>query len=536
MKYRISGAALLVGLAMCLCPSFLTAQHPSASYRTAKSPMLGELVGHELPAYNPALLALGIDPLREDLPRRFHLRFLDMMSSYRLLSEIFVTDTPSFEQALSSRMPELGAGLSVTFTDLSSRSQMYREALLSYYQDRKEIDVAEVVATLKKPGLGSLSRAEIELAPAFKKYKERLEGDARILLKNTGKIIGGIGIEYLQDQSFFHSQAYAQLFDIEFLLGRQAALGLGVNVRDHIDVADDFSGFHVDTGRLTLPVMNMNIPNWQAGFLGTETNLTAVIFLATANYIDRLTHSLSAEQLGILVLRSMFEQSFINLYHVVEPNLRFSFGVPVNQWLYLGSRLKGHLLWGLDNLMIDPDALDLSEPIKLAQFMYSPVNYQLGVHASWDLSLLAQPLDWLSLSLMVSDVVGIAPSEQNASQDYWGDPYYPIDLQLGSFAQFPLDHGLQIGFGADVYEIISMLAKRPQRFNPSRELEFVDRLRFKFELDYMEQFRLMLHYWHQAFGLELQLDFLTFHPSVGVDINFDLSDIRVNLNILNFTN
>ncbi len=523
---------------MYLCPSFLTAQHPSASYRTAKSPMLGELVGQELPAYNPALLALGIDPLREDLPRRFHLRFLDMMSSYWLLSEIFVTDTPSFEQALSSRMPALVDGLSVTFTDLSSRSQMYREALQSYYQDKqnpKKIDVTDVAATLEKPGFVFLSRAEIERAPAFKKYKERLEGDAQTLLENMGKIIGDIGIEYLQDQSFFHSQAYAQLFDIEFLLGRQAALGLGVNVRDHIDVADDFSGFHVDVGRLTLPAMNMSIPNWEDGFPAQKDLLMATIGLATANYVDRLTHSLSAEQLGTLVLRSMFEQSFINLYHVVEPNLRFSFGVPVNHWLYLGSRLKGHLLWGMDNLMIDPDALDLSEPIKLAQFMYNPVNYQLGVHAGWDISLLAQPLDWLSLSLMVSDVVGIAPSEQNASQDYWGDPYYPIDLQLGSFAQFPLDHGLHIGFGADVYEIISMLAKRPQRFNPSRELEFVDRLRFKFELDYMDQFRLMLHYWHQAFGLELQLDFLTFHPSIGVDINFDLSDIRVNLNILNFT-
>ncbi|MEM9424496.1 MAG: hypothetical protein AAF975_06895, partial [Spirochaetota bacterium] len=521
---------------------YLQAQYPSASYRTADTPMLGEFQSRVPPTYNPAFLGFGRDALRPDLSRRFHLRLLDMMTSYDLLAMVFVTDAPSLEDELNSRIGELIKGLSVNFTDLSSRSQMYRDALTSYVRDLNNNVVPPLVTTATTPPLG-LSRPEIEASGEYIRYKNRMEGDATTLLNNLGKVLGGIGVDYLKKQSFFNSSFYLQLFDVEFLLGQQVALGFGVNIRAHIHAKDDFSGFTIDVNRLDLPKMSLNgIPlpsgtEWRSLPAVAEARLRAVLGLATGNYIQNLATSLDQNALGSLILRSMFEQSYIDLYHVVEPNLRLAFGFPLTSWLYVGNRFQAQFLWGMDNIMVAPDVLDLSRPIKLAGFVYNPFNYQVSIHAGWDVSFLVQPFDWWVFSFMVTDLVGFAPGRIKTSRTYWGDLYYPIDLQVGTFFQFRLGADVRLGFGADIYELMGMAFKRRQRFNPVLDYgSFVNHIRGKFYFDYLGQFRLAAHYWSRSFGVALRFDFLTFHPGVGVEVDFDLKDIRIRLDIFHFTN
>ena len=515
-------------------------------------PMLAEFQDTEPPKYNPAFLGFGYDALNLDTFRGFHLRILDMTISYQLIANVFVTNPPSFEDALNSRIGELVQGLSVSFTNPSSRSQIYRDLALAYISHLTGIPAPPTPYTPVVPPLAAAARAaggftatEIERRLEYINYRNRVEGDATTLLNNIGRIIGEIGLDYLKEQPLFDSQIYVRLFDLEFLLGAQVALGFGINSRSFINVKEDTTGFTVDVTRLNLPRMNLNevnlatlpgpIPNWVAASR-VDTLLGLALGLATTNYLRDLTNALDQNRLGSLVLRSLFEQSYIKLYQVIEPNVRFSFGVSLTPWLYWGNRFQAQLLWGVDNLMLDPDVLDLSEPIKLAGFLYNPLNYQVSIHAGWDTALLIQPVEWWNLSIMFTDVLGLAPSITNASQVYWGDFYYPIDLQLGTFFQFRIGSEIRLGFGGDIYQFISMIAAREQRFSHTSSVQFIDYLRAKFYFEYISQFRLSVHYWNQGIGFAFEFDFLSFHPGIGVEIDFDLKDVRIRLDILHLTN
>ncbi len=519
-------------------PAVLEAQYPGASYRTAETPLLSQHDQKEPPRYNPAFLGLGHDPLRNDLFRNFHLRVLDIMISSKYLSDISLSPLPKLQNALLSRVDELVKGLSVPFSDLSSREQIYIDALDSYQNDIQN----DLVPPLAAGANIGLSQDEIEQEPEYRRYRNRLEGDASTLLNNTGRVLGQTVGHYLNEQSALHGEGHASILDLEFLLADQLSLGFGVNIRSHIDIADDLSGFTVDVQRLDLPNMSLdgialppdglwqNEPNVAAG------NLEAALYLASVNYLARLSSSLSIDELTSLVLGSLFEQSFIDLFHVIEPNLRFSFGIPLSKWLYLGSRLQTQLLWGVDNLMVGRAVLDKIGYTRLFEYIYNPANYRLSFHTGWDLSLLIQLADWFNFSLMVTDVLGIAPGRANATPNYWGDFYYPIDVHLGVYFEFPLSPDLRLGLGADVYELVSLIAQRRQRFSIVEGFEFVDYFRAKLYFEYENQFSVALHYWNQAIGLSFQLDFLAIHPSVGVELDFDLNDVRIRLNILHFTN
>ncbi|WGK68656.1 hypothetical protein P0082_09220 [Candidatus Haliotispira prima] len=540
------GRGLLVVLLILLSPDNLPmelhAQYPSASYRTAETPMLGQFDNREPPHYNPAFLGLGRDALRVDLPERFQFRMIDLMASYKLLSNLFITDPPGLDDTLNKYTNDLVAGLSVTFTNLSSRNQIYQDVLGAYITDLQTNVIPPLagIATANAPP--GLSQAEIEASADYTRYKNRLEGDGAIMSRNVGNVLEKVIADYVKDQSFITSKVYLQLFDADFLPDRQVALSFGINVRNHLEIADDLSGFTLDTSGIVLPQMSLDgttLPSnadWAANSVTATTNLRLAMEQVSTSYINNLAGALNANTLGTLVLRSLFEQSYINLYHVIEPNVRISFGVPITEWFYIGNRFQGQLLLGLDSLMIDPSVLDTNSPTKLALFIYDPANYRVSVHAGWDVSFLIRPLEWLSFSLMVTDVLGLAPGQNNASKNSWGDLYYPIDLHFGTFLRIPIGLDLRIGIGADMYEFISMVSERKQRFNLANSKDFVDHFRAKLYFDYVGQFRLTLHYWNRAIGLGLQFDFLTFHPGIGVEVDFDLQDVRIRLDLLHFTN
>ena len=525
----------------------LRAQYPSALYRSIKSPMLAEPDSRTPVYYNPAFL--GMSRLMGSFDRSvrgylslFQLRILDLLTSVKFLGAFTITDRPNFEEAIGNRVAELIVGLSVPFTgiNVSSRSQVY-QALGTAYGTQLSRDVFPVLdATGRAPP--GLSRADIEGNREWQDYKNRLEGDSRTLLVNTSRILGEIGVGYLKEQPFFNSQAYLRVLDAEFLLGEHVSLGFGINGRTRIHVRDDVSDLRLDTRNLNLPQLSLDgisLPEariWGADPANAGTQLLAGLVLATTRYYVDLESSLSEETLGSLVLKQMFAQDFISLYYVIEPNLRLSAGFPLASRLYWGMRFHLQLLLGMDNLMIPQRVLDLSNPTRLAEYMLLPTNYQLGLHAGFDTSLLFWPFDWLGFSIMFTDLLGLAPGEENASADSWGDFYYPLDLQLGTFLTFPLGSSFRLGLGFDVDSVFSMILRRSQRFDLVKSFELVDHMRAKLTFEYIDQFRVMLHYWQRGIGLALQLDFLAFHPSVGVEIDFDIQDMRISLDILRFTN
>ena len=522
--------------------AFLEAQYPSALYRSIESPMLAEPDSRTPVYYNPAFLGMGI--FNRDVSfRSFHLRVLDVLTSLKFFTAFTLTDLPNFEESIGKKISKLVVGLSVDLTSASSFGEIFVRLDNAYAAKLAVLNIIlrGIATDPTKRIPNSLSQAEIEGEIPWQNYKNTLEKDTRTLLTNNSRILGAVVTEYLKDQPLFNSQAYLRLLDAEFLLGEHVSLGFGINARVESQIRDDVSGLRIDNRSLNLPQLSLdgiNLPtneSWRDATDDAATELLTALANSTGQYTNA-RNALLNSGLVSLALQQMFAQDFISFYYAIEPSLRLSLGFSLTNWLYLGMRLHSQLFLGMDNRMIPRNVLDLNNLGNLAKYIFSPINYQLGLHIGFDMSLLFWPFEWAGFSIMLTDLLGLAQGKDNTSAKYWGDFYYPIDLQLGGFAVIPLGANFRLGLGLDVYNLVSMIFQRSQRFDLAGSFSFIDHLRAKLTFEYNNQFRIMLHYWQQGVGVALQLDFSKFHPSVGVEMDFDLQDIRINLDILRFTN